>query len=106
MTFTLAWTVAKADTEGARIIFGLTPACARIISGLSIHRIQGLADQHHQAIRPAWEHHPEIWRHLLSLTEAEPAARLPPVHVRAMQRQLTSLALATGASQPIRQPHR
>jgi hypothetical protein len=106
MTFTLAWTVAKADTEGARIIFGMSAPCARIISGLSVHRIQGLADQHHEAIRPAWEDHPEIWRHLLSLTEAAPVARLPPVHVRAMQRQLTGLALATSASHPIRQTHR
>jgi hypothetical protein len=106
MTFTLAWTVARESLEGARIIFGMTPPCARIISSLSIHRIQGLAEQHHDAIRPAWEDHPEIWRHLLSLTEAAPAARLPPVHVRAMQRQLTGLALATGASQPTRQPHR
>lgn len=103
MTFMLAWTVARADTEGARIIFGMAPPCARIISSLSVHRIQGLAEQHHDAIRPAWEDHPEIWRHLLSLTEAAPAARLPPVHMRAMQRQLTSLALATGVSRQI--PH-
>jgi hypothetical protein len=101
MTFTLAWTVARADREGARIIFGMTPPCARIISSFSIHRIQGLAEQHNDAIRPAWEDHPEIWRHLLSLTEAAPAARLPPLHVRAMQRQLSSLALATGASRQI-----
>ena len=106
MTFTLAWTVARADTEGARIIFGMTPLCARIISSLSVHRIQRLAEQHHDAIRPAWEDHPEIWRHLLSLTEAAPVARLPPVHVRAMQRQLAELSLATSASEPIRQPRR
>jgi hypothetical protein len=106
MTFTLAWTVARAGVESARIIFGMTPLCARIISSLSIHRIQGLAEQHYDAIRPAWEDNPQIWRHLLSLTEAAPVARLPPVHVRAMQRQLAELSLATSASEPIRQPRR
>jgi hypothetical protein len=104
MTFTLAWTVARASLEGARIIFGMTPRCARIVSSLSVHRIQELSEQHYDAIRPAWEDHPQIWQYLLSLTEAAPAARLPPVHVRAMQRQLTSLALATGASHEIRHP--
>jgi hypothetical protein len=106
MTVTLAWTVARTSLEGACIIFGMTSRCARIVSGLSVHRIPALAERNAHTIRPAWMNHPEIWPHLLSLADPAPASRLPPVHVRAMQRQLADFVLATSASQPIRQPHR
>ena len=106
MTVTLAWTIARASPEAACIIFGMTPDGVRRVSGLSLSRIPWLAEKNAPAIRPAWADRPQIWQHLLSLSDPPPASRLPPLHVRAMQRQLADLALATSASQPFRQPHR
>jgi hypothetical protein len=106
MAVTLAWTISRASPEAACIIFGMTPASVRLLSGLSLHRIPWLAERNAPAIRPAWADRPQIWQHLLSLSDPPPASRLPPLHVRAMQRQLAELTLATSASPPIRQPHR
>ena len=106
MAVTLAWTIARASPEAACIIFGMTPDSVRLVSGLSLHRIPWLAERNAPAIRPAWADRPQIWQHLLSLSDPPPASRLPPLHVRAMQRQLAALSLATSASPPIRQPHR
>jgi hypothetical protein len=106
MTVTLAWTIARESPEAACIIFGMTPDCVRRVSDLSLHRIPWLAERNSPAIRPAWAARPQVWQHLLSLSDPPPASRLPPLHVHAMQRQLADLALATSASQPIRQPHR
>jgi hypothetical protein len=106
MAVTLAWTIARASPEAACVIFGMTSSCVQLVSGLSLHRIPWLAERNAPAIRPAWADRPQIWQHLLSLSDPPPASRLPPLHVRAMQRQLAALSLATSASPPIRQPHR
>jgi hypothetical protein len=106
MAVTLAWTTARASPEAACIIFGMTPDSVGLVSGLSLHRIPSLAERNAPAIRPAWVDRPQIWQHLLSLSDPPPASRLPPLHVRAMQRQLAALSLATSASPQIRQPHR
>jgi|SRR5579863_4203544 len=106
MAVTLAWTIARATPEAACVIFGMTSDCLRLVSALSLHRIPWLAERNAPAIRPAWADRPQIWQHLLSVSDPPPASRLPPLHVRAMQRQLAALSLATSASPPIRQPHR
>jgi hypothetical protein len=102
MTVTLAWSVARANAEAACIIFGMTRRCARVVAGLSVHRIPALAERNSPQIRPAWADDSEIWGRLLNLSKPVPTSRLPPLHVRAMQRQLAELSLATTASQPIR----
>ena len=106
MAVTLAWTIARESPVAACIIFGMTPDCVRRVSSLSLHRIPWLAERNAPAIRPVGADRPQIWKHLLSLSDPPTASRLPPLHVRAMQRQLAALSLATGASPPIRQPHR
>jgi hypothetical protein len=106
MTVTLAWTVARTSREAACIIFGMTPRCAQVVSALGVHRIPALAKRNSRDIRPAWANHPQIWQHLIGVSDPAPASRLPPVHVRAMQRQLAEVSLATGASRLIQQTHR
>jgi len=106
MTVTLAWSVARANAEAACIIFGMTRRCARVVANLSVHRIPVVAERNSAQVRPAWAEDREIWGHLLNLLRPVPASRLPPLHVRAMQRQLAELSLATSASEPIRQPRR
>ncbi len=106
MTVMLAWSIARTRTEAACIIFGMSPQCARLVANLSVHRIPVLAERNAPHVRPAWADDPQIWRHLLNPSAAVPPSRLPPLHVRAMQRQLAEVALATSASQPFHQPCR
>jgi len=106
MTVMLAWSIARTRTEAACIIFGMSPQCARLVANLSVHRIPVLAERNAPHVRPAWADDPQIWRHLLNPSAAVPPSRLPPLHVRAMQRQLAEVALATGASHPFHQPCR
>ncbi len=106
MTLTLAWTIARATPETARIIFGMTRPVVPIVASLGIERIQHLVQLHGNWLRPAWENRPAIWRHLLSPADPPPASRLPPIHVRAMQRQLARLQHATSVSRATQPSHR
>jgi hypothetical protein len=101
-TITLAWTMARANLEAACIVFGMSLECARIVSALKIHRIPALATRNAQRACPVWENDPLIWQYLLSLSEPAQASRLPPPRVRAMQRRLAEVVLATPESQPNR----
>ncbi len=103
MTVTLAWGIARTHPEAACIIFGMSPQCARLVANLSVHRIPVLAERNAPHVCPAWAEDPEIWRHLLNPT-ATPPSRLPPLHVRVMQRQLAEVSLATPASGPLQPP--
>jgi len=106
MTVMLAWGIARTHPEAACIIFGMSCQCARLVANLSVHRIPVLAERHAPHVRPAWADDPQIWRHLLNPSTAVPPSRLPPLHVRAMQRQLAEVALATSASHPFHPPCR
>jgi len=106
MTVMLAWSIARTHPEAACIIFGMSPQCARLVANLSVHRIPVLAERNAPHVRPAWADDPQIWRHLLNPSAAVPPSRLPQLHVRAMQRQLAEVALATSASQPFHPPCR
>lgn len=106
MTVTLAWSIARTHPEAACVIFGMRSQCARLVAILSVHRIPVLAERNAPHVRPAWADAPEIWRHLLNPSAAVPPSRLPPLHVRAMQRQLAEVSLATSASHPFHQPCR
>jgi hypothetical protein len=101
-TITLAWTMARANLEAACIIFGMSLQCARTVSALKIHSIPAIAARNAHRACPVWEREPLIWQYLSSLPEHAQASRLPPPHVRAMQRRLAEVVLATPATQPNR----
>jgi hypothetical protein len=104
-TFTLAWTTARADLEGACLIFGMALSSARAIARSSIQTMHGLAERHADWLRPAWEDQPEIWHQLLTMAmrEMEPQSSLS---LRALQRRLADLEPATGESNEIRSTRR
>jgi hypothetical protein len=106
MTITLAWTMARTDATAARIVFGMTRQCSKTVSALGVHRLPALAQRHAPWMRPRWLSQPRIWQQLLSVSDPAPASRLPPAHVRVLQRQFGDLALATSASQPTREPRK
>jgi hypothetical protein len=105
-TLMLAWTMARASPESACIVFGMTRTCVSSIARLTIQTIQRTAERHPDWIRPRWENDPAIWRHLLHMAAQEEQPRLPPIGIRALQRQLADLEPATGESSEIRSTRR
>ena len=105
-TFTLAWTSARANLESACIIFGMSRRCAGIVARTGLQSMERLAERHPDWVRPAWEGAPEIWHHLISMAEQDPQPRLPPLGLRALQRQLADLEPATCESGEIRASRR
>jgi len=105
-TFTLAWTAARANPESACILFGMSRKCAGLVARVSIQTMQRIAERHPDWVRPAWENQPEIWHHLITAAAQEPQPRLPPVGLRALQRQLADLEPATRESGEIRPTRR
>jgi hypothetical protein len=105
MTLTLASTAAQFNLERACLIFGMSPACAQLVSGLSLPQIERLAQLSADWVRPRWEDRPSIWRALLELAD-RPALQVASIGLRAMQLQLADLALATPVCAAIRQIRR
>ena len=105
-TFTLAWTAARANPETACIIFGMSRKCAGVVARVGIQTMQLMAERHPDWVRPAWESQPEIWQRLIAAAVQEPQPRLPPVGLRALQRQLAELEPATRESGEIRPTRR
>jgi hypothetical protein len=75
MTLTFAWSLVRSHREGASLLLGLSPACAKIFADLRLQELQHIAANHYDWIRPRWESRPEVWRRLL--TAAKGANVLP-----------------------------
>jgi len=93
----LAWTSARTEPVIARIRFGMTRQTAQIVAGLGIHQIQQIAETHFHSLRPLWAEQLGFWQYLVAAAAA-PSPKLPPVHIRLMQRRLADLLPATAAS--------
>lgn len=95
LSLTLAWTFSRLDLPSTTIIFGLSKGWITRISGLEVHAVPQLCRG--LLVRPRWSDKPRIWTRLLE--EPPPAApRLPPTHIRMLQRQFADLSRATSVS--------
>ncbi len=65
LCLTYAWHLARAESAAARLLLGMPPGCAALIAGLSLRRIDSLAQRHPEWLRPRWPAHPRLWRELL-----------------------------------------
>jgi hypothetical protein len=106
MTLNLASNAAQINLERACLVFGMSPACAQLLSGLSLPTIERLAEAYADWFRPRWERRPDTWRELLDLAERPSQSAIPSVGLRTMQLQLGDLALATPVCAAIRQIRR
>lgn len=104
-TLTLAWTMARSDLEGARLIFGMTRKSARVILKAGIQTIHQVAERHAGWVRPAWDDQSAIWHHLISMAMRETDSQ-SSLGLRALQRRLADLEPATGDSNEIRSTRR
>lgn len=84
-TFLTAWHLTRTDPVAAEISLGVSPACADVISALSMQEIDLLADQYPHWVQPRWLHRPDIWHRLVALAQRPPPIRLSAVSTRGLQ---------------------
>jgi hypothetical protein len=95
LSLTLVWTFSRLDLPSTTVIFGLSKGWVTRISRLEVHAVPQLCRG--LQVRPRWSDKPRIWSRLL---EEPPiaASRLPPTHIRMLQRQFAEISRATSVS--------
>lgn len=79
------WHLARANRQLARVVLGMTPACAAQVAALQLRDLDWLAETQPGWVRPRWERHPDIWRHLLRAADGDDDAMLKQASLRGLQ---------------------
>jgi hypothetical protein len=81
----LGWHLARANRQLARVVLGMTPACAERIAALRLQDLDWLAANQPGWVRPRWESQPRVWRHLLFAARNQDGELLTQVSLRGIQ---------------------
>jgi hypothetical protein len=79
------WHLARANRQLARVVLGMTPACAVHVAALQLRDLDWLAEHQPGWVRPRWERHPDIWRDLLRAADGDDDVQLAQVSLRGLQ---------------------
>jgi len=60
-----AWHLARSNRLSARIVLGMSPACAERIASTALRELEALAEIGPEWIAPRWADQPVIWRQLI-----------------------------------------
>jgi len=94
----LGWHLARANRQLARVVLGMTPACAVRIGALRLRDLDWVVEHHPEWVRPRWERQPRVWRHLLGAAREPGAALLTQVSLRGLQLLAASVLGAPGGT--------
>ena len=89
-----AWHMARTHPRQARVVLGMTPACADLIARLRLKDLDWLAQSRPGCVRLRWEREPRLWRHLLRGTPLPECETLTHAGLRGLQ-LLASQALCS-----------
>jgi hypothetical protein len=81
----LGWHLARANRQLARVVLGMTPACATRIAALRLRDLDWVVEHHPGWVRPRWERQPAVWRHLLGAVRESDGVLLTQVSLRGLQ---------------------
>jgi hypothetical protein len=81
----LGWHLARANRQLARVVLGMTPACAVRIASLRLLDLDWVVRHHPEWVRPRWERQPRVWRHLLGAAREPETGLLTQVSLRGLQ---------------------
>jgi len=105
LVFTYGWHLACAQPAAARLLLGMPPASAALISRYTLRQIQTLAERRPDWLKPRWPARVQVWRELLLAATGGEGAALE----RARLRGLTLLAAegwrAAAPAAATRSPH-
>lgn len=79
------WHLARANRQLARVVLGMTPACAARVATLKLGDMGWVVEHHPEWVRPRWERQPRVWRHLLGAALESDTALLTQVSLRGLQ---------------------
>lgn len=96
------WHMARANRQLARVVLGMSPACAERIAQLRLHDLDWLAAHRPGWVRPRWERQPRIWRHLLLAARDPDDGQLTQVSLRGLQLMATGVLGASAGVPPPR----
>lgn len=68
-TLLLGWHLARAQPLAARVLLGMSPACAERIAARRLDELEALAEGMGR-MAPRWEGQPQVWRQLLRASRA------------------------------------
>jgi hypothetical protein len=84
-TFVLAWHLARSNRFAARILLGMSPACAERIAACPLMQLEALAETSPAWVVPRWELQPNVWRQLIRAALDDRAPTLRAVQLRGLQ---------------------
>ncbi len=90
------WHLAHANRQLARVVLGMSPACADRIARLRLEDLDWLAQYRPGWVRPRWERQPRIWQHLLLAARAPDGDLLTHVSLRGLQLMASGVLAASG----------
>jgi hypothetical protein len=94
----LGWHLARANRQLARVVLGMSPACAARVATLKLRDLDWVVDHHPGWVRPRWERQPRVWRHLLGAALDSDTTLLTQVSLRGLQ--LMAAGLVSGGARP------
>lgn len=96
----LGWHFARAERQLARVVLGMSAACAERISQLRLADLNWLAQHRPGWVRPRWERQPQVWRHLLMAARSPGGAALTQVSLRGLQLMAAGVLAQAGLPPP------
>jgi hypothetical protein len=90
------WHMARANRQVARVVLGMSPACADRIGTLRLQDLDWLAQHRPGWVRPRWERQPRIWQHLLLAAREPDGNLLTQVSLRGLQLMAAGVLAAAG----------
>jgi hypothetical protein len=90
------WHLARANRQLARVVLGMSPACADLISQLRLQDLDWLARHRPGWVRPRWERQPRIWQHLRAAARAADNDLLTRVSLRGLQLMAAGVLSSAG----------
>lgn len=79
------WHLARAHRQLARVVLGMTPACARAIAELGLSDLEWACAHRPGWISLRWENRPQLWTSLLQAAHAGDRAALHRASLRGIQ---------------------
>jgi hypothetical protein len=90
--YVYGWHLSRAHRQLARVVLGMTPACARTISGLGLKDLDWACDHRQSWVTLRWEARPQLWAQLLGAARTNDRAAMHRASLRGIQ-LLGALAL-------------
>jgi hypothetical protein len=89
--FAYAWHLAGSHRKVARMVLGMSPATAEVLSSYTLVQTMSIADRHPHWLQPRWPRHVRMWRELLHGASRGEGAYLEQARLRGVQLLATEL---------------